>query len=333
MTEKNFIITSYTEGRNSLIKKTLLHELVASIKRYWPDSYVIIASQSEVTYETQKLADYIIINRKFIDVPHGAGEVDSLRDAIGVLEKLGKTDCFKLCYDFIINDQNCHVFDEWKSHGKPFVSCWWRNTCLGIGSWIWYSTVDMQKKILDFPVLDQFLEKKILDTLESKNLMSECFIYNEGNDMLANTWASCGDQIVSGGASLIRDYGNIVAVVQTSSRDTSMLPLVLNSITSQTQLPNFLLIVDSNEVMVDMRTLPVYNSIFQKCEQLSIPWGVVFSNTVEGTIPSGYTWCWLVDEDSIPAYNDLEAMYRETILDATITSIEKHNQSKLYKLT
>ncbi len=330
---KNFIITSHTSGNNSVIKKAYLFGLVKSIKHYWPDSFVIVASQSDVEIDVHEFADYVLIDKSTVNVPHGAGELQLVKMSLNILEHLGKAENYKMTYDFVINDDNYHVFDEWQSHGKEFVSCWWKNSCLGIGSWLWYGTVSIQKDILDFPVLDHYLEKKILDSVESKGLMTKCHLYNGPDEMLAHTWDTCGDQIISGGADLKRDYGKVIAVVQTKSRDESILSLVLHSITNQTMLPAFLLIVDSNSSMVDMRDIPVYNKILTNCELRNIHWGVVFSDTVKSVMPNDFMWCWLVDENVIPDYNELEDLYKATVLDATVTSVKIPKKSKLYKLT
>lgn len=329
---KNFIITSHTSGNNRVIKAAYLLGLVKSIKKYWPDSFVIVASQSDVPSEVQDYADYVLIDKHTVNVPHGAGELQLVKLGLNILEHLGKADSYKMTYDFVINDDNCHIFDEWRSHGKGFVSCWWKNDCLGIGSWLWYGTLEMQREILDFPILDHYLEKKILDSVETKGLMENCHIYDGPDEMLAHTWETCGDQIISGGASLKRDYGTVMAAVQTKSRDESILPLVLHSILNQTMPPAFLLIVDSNNSMIDMRSLPVYNNIFRNCESRGIHWGVVFSESLENVLPRDFTWCWRVDENTLPEYNELETLYQATVIDNTITSIKIPNKSELYKV-
>lgn len=332
MASKNFIITSHTEGENSVVKKTLLHGLVKSIKRYYPDSYVIIASQCEVEYETQVLADYVIINRSFLNVPHGAGEVESLNAALTVLESQEKTDCFKLCYDFIINDSNYHVFDEWRRHNKAFVSCWWNTYGAGIGSWIWYGTISFQKNLLNFPVFDMFLEQKFLKIIEENQLFDQCYIYDTPDAMLANTWEYCGDQAIGSGTGLKRDYGSVLAVIPSTDRTTSVLPLVYHAVVNQKLKPAHLQIIERTE-FVDLRNDPVYQKLFNLCEQNGINWSVVFSPNVEQAILPGFTWCWCLDENVIPAYNELETLYRATILDHTIESIEVPNGSKLFKLS
>lgn len=333
MTIKNFIITSHTEGKNAFVKKTLLHGLVQSIKKYWPESYVIIASQSEVEYDTQLLADYVVVNRSFQDIPHGVGEVESLNAALTVLESQGKTECYKLCYDFIINDSNFHVFDEWKSHNKDFVACWWNSIGLGVGTWIWYGTTDFQRKILNFPVLDMFLEQKVLQIIENNQLFDQCYIYETPNAMLANTWEFCGDQAISGGSGLKRDYGSILAVVQSKNRLASVLPLVYHSVVTQKLKPAHLLLVDSGAEFVDLRHDPVYQKLFQLCEHAGISWSVIFSTNVDQVLPPGFMWRWDLDENTIPAYNELETLYRATILDHTISSVAVPNGSKLTKLS
>lgn len=329
---KNFIITSHTAGNNSLIKRAFLINLVKSIKTYWPDSFIIVGSQSEVEADVHTYADYVLVDKHTVNEPHGAGELQLVKLCLGILEHLGKADSYKMTYDFVINDQNCHVFDEWRSHGKEFVSCWWENTCVGIGSWLWYGSVAMQRRILDFDTLEYFLEKKILDSVESKGLLEACYLYDTPDQMLAGTWGTCGDQIISGGASLKRDYGKVIAVVQTKSRNSSSLPLVLQAIATQSEPPASLLIVDSNIEIVDMRNIPMYNSIFKKCESRNIHWGVVFNNAIGPVIPKDFMWCWLVDENTIPDYNELEALYKTTVVDSAITSVKIPGKSELYNL-
>lgn len=332
MASKNFIITSHTEGENSVVKKALLHGLVKSIKLHWPNSYVIISSQSEVEYETQCIADYIITNRSFQNIPYGSGEVDSIKSALALLKSQGKHSCYKIGYDFVINESNCFILDEWANHKKEFVSCWWNSARSGIGSWLWFSTVSFMEQLLSFPVLDSFLEEKFLSMVHYNQWFDRCYLYDSANEMLANTWDTCGDLVLNGGNVLKRDYGSVLAVIPSTDRTTSVLPLVYHAVVNQKLKPAHLQIIERTE-FVDLRNDPVYQKLFNLCEQNGINWSVVFSPNVEQAILPGFTWCWCLDENVIPAYNELETLYRATILDHTIESIEVPNGSKLFKLS
>jgi hypothetical protein len=319
---KSFLITSHTEGAHPVEQRTILNGLVKSLKHYFPDCFIVLASQSNVEFETQNFADYVVVDKLTSNVPHGAGEVALINTGLDVLEQFGRHDCFKLCYDFIIDDTNYQSFDQWQSHGKEFVSCWWHNNVLGIGSWAWYATVEMQRKLFSFKDLDRFLEKKILDTITDQNLMDRCFIYETANQLLNNTWSTHGDVVHSGGNVLKHNYGKIASIVVSNERDNLSLPIVLHMIINQTKLPDRLIIFDNNTIKVDLRTIPVYNNIFTQCQQKGIAWNVVFGNQLDIAPVEDCTWSWTVDENNIPTHTELENLYRYTILNSSANYIE-----------
>jgi hypothetical protein len=327
---KSFLITSHTGGNYAQEKRAIVNGLLRSLKRYFPDCFIVLASQSDVEFETQQFADYVIVDKLSSNIPHGAGEVAIVGAALTVLERFGRPDCFKLCYDFIIDDTNYTSFDQWKSHGKDFVSCWWGNIVPGIGTWAWYATVEMQRKLFSFNRLDGFLEKKILDTITEQGLMDQCYIYETEQQFLNNTWITHGDIVHNSGNVLKHNYGTIGCIVITNARENSALPIVLHSIINQSKSPNRLLIFDNNENKVDLRTIPLYNKIFVQCEEKGIIWGVVFGDNLDIVSTVGCTWCWQVDENIVPSYNELETLYRHTITNYGTDYVK--NNSTLRKL-
>lgn len=327
---KSFLITTHTEGKNSLEKSAITLGLLKSLKHYFPDCFIVLVSQSNLELDIQRYADYVVIDKLSPDVPHGAGEVALINAGLDVLEQFGRKDCFKMCYDFIIDDTNYLSFDRWKSHGKNFVSCWWRNNVLGIGSWVWYATVEIQRKMFSFKGLDRFLEKKILDTITEQELMEQCCIYDNEELMLNNTWKTHGDIVHDGGNRLKHNYGTVACAVVSNNRETSLLPLVLHSIVNQTKLPDRLVLFDNNAEKVDLRTIPIYNNIFAQCEQKGIAWSVVFGNNLELVKQFGTNWCWQVNENTSISNTELESLYKETIMKFGINDVK--NNSLLFRL-
>lgn len=327
---KNFLITAHTQGSNSFIRQTIAEGLLKSLRYFFPDCFIVLASQSDVTFETQQYADVVVIDKVSTNVPYGAGEVALVHAGLEVLERFGRTDCFKLVYDFAIDETNYMSFDNWQSHGKDFVSCWWRSNGLGIGTWVWYGTVDILKKIYSFDYLDMLVEHKILSTVTEQGLINHCFIYENEHEMLNNTWVTHGDLVNAGGAYLKHNYGTVACAVVSNSRENSLLPLVLHSVVNQSRSPEWLILFDNNAEKVDLRTIPVYNNIFSQCEQRGIIWSVVFGNDLEFVKHLGVNWCWQVDENASISNTELEMLYKTTITNFGITDIK--NNSRLFRI-
>jgi hypothetical protein len=322
---KSFLITSHTEGINSFEKKIILWGLVKNLKEYFPDCFIIITSQSEVDFETQQLADYIIVDKKTINEPHGAGEVALLNAGLKVLEQFGRKDCFKLVYDFIIDETNHQVFDQWLSHNKQFVGCFWKTVGLGIGSWCWWGTTDIQRKILDFDNLDMYLEWKIYQSILDKNLLDDCYIYDTNDDMFNGNWIERCDLVHDGGRRLKFNYGNVVAVGILDDLNIDQLPITIQSLIDQEKAFTHLLLVDARRDKLDLRVNPSYQNLLYMLGQKNISWHLIYwigeKELYDYVKELDYDWvCWF----NQPIYLDkkwLKKIYKKIILNRKLAII------------
>lgn len=325
---KNFIITSHTEGGPAFEKRALLHRLVQNLKLYFPDSLVVIASSSQVELETQKIADYVLVDGKNIDHPHGQGEIKSIQAAIQILKQFGADDFFKLCYDFIIDESNYNVFDQWLSYNKSFVSCYWRTSGIGIGTWAFYSSVDFINKIFDFEMLDTFLEWKVLDKINEKSLINDCFIYENPEDLFNGDWSKC-DLINSGGYKLKYDYGKICAVVDIIDKNSNHSIFTIRSLLDQEKLPDHICLVDYRNDKTDLRIDPTYSDIFLRLDKKGITWNLMFYHSENNILnilrDLNHTWCFLVKNGEYLKSSCLKNLFRETMFIPNVGVIKEDN--------
>jgi len=332
---KSFLITSHTEGSYPFEQRSILNGLVKSLKRYFPDCFIVIASQSEVEVDTQQIADYVIVDRQTVNQPYGAGEIALLDAGLRTMTRFGRKDCYKIVYDFLIDDTNYQVFDQWLTHGKDFVGCYWRANGLGIGSWVWYGTVEIQKKIVDFDSLNMNLECKILESVQNKKLLDNCYIYDNHELMFNGNWVNNCDLVHAGGSVLKHKYGTVAAVVELTDDSESRVPRVIQSLAEQSKHANHLVLVDRRTVKEDLRVKEVYQDLFALLGNRNISWNLIYYvNDVQvltHLVELGHGWCWLVDNKKLLDRDALKNMYRVIILDYNIGTISLGNGSLFYR--
>lgn len=332
---KSFLITSHTEGAHPFEQRTVLNGLVKSLKHYFPDCFIVVASQSEVEVDTQQLADYVIIDRKTVNQPYGSGEVALLTAGLNIMKQFGRTDCYKMVYDFIIDDTNYQVFDQWLSHDKDFVGCYWRTTGLGIGSWIWYGTVEIQQKILDVGPLTMFLEWTLLDSIKNKNLIDSCYIYHDHEAMFNGDWFDRCDLVHSGGAVLKHNYGTVVASLDLTDETEYYIPVLIQQLSNQTKCPNHLVLVDHRSNKTDLRTKEVYQDLFTLLSEKQISWNLIFygnqKQVVDHLNDLGHTWCWLINSKKVLNQSALKTMYQHIIFNSSVGTIIDLDGNLLYR--
>jgi glycosyltransferase involved in cell wall biosynthesis len=107
----------------------------------------------------------------------------------------------------------------------------------------------------------------------------------------------------------------ILAYISTRGRYDVMLPLAINSIIVQTLRPNHLIIFDDNDQPVDLRTIPVYQHLFQMLTSKGIKWEVIFGqkkgqhfNHQMANQMKDYDWCWRMDDDCVAEPDVLEKL-------------------------
>jgi hypothetical protein len=332
---KSFLITSHTEGAHPFEQRTILNGLVKSLKHYFPDCFIVVASQSQVEVDTQQIVDYVVIDQTTVNQPYGAGEIALLNAGLDVMIRFGKTDCYKMVYDFVIDDRNYQVFDQWLTHGKDFVGCYWHSDGLGIGSWIWYGSVKMQKKILDFNNLNMHLECKLLESVRVKNLIDSCYLYDNNESMFNGDWFDRCDLVHAGGAVLKHKYGTVAAALELTDDTEYYIPMIIGQIADQTKRPNHLVLIDRRTVKEDLRTKEVYQCMFEVLRDRQISWNLIFytspKHTIDHLADLGQTWCWLIDNQTYLDKDVLKQLYRTIIVNYNVGTISGISNTLFYR--
>ena len=104
----------------------------------------------------------------------------------------------------------------------------------------------------------------------------------------------------------------------TRGRYFSTLPLAIQSIISQTQLPEKIIIYDDTEKKIDLRTVPLYQYLFSNMKNLGIDFEVLFGN-LTGQVRghqialerSKTDLIFRMDDDEIIPHNLLETFYND----------------------
>jgi hypothetical protein len=332
---KSFLITSHTEGVYPFEQRTILNGLVKSLKQFFPDCFIVVASQSQVDVDTQLLADYVIVDRKTENLPYGAGEIGLLQAGLNIMAMFGRKDCYKIVYDFLIDQTNYQVFDQWLEHKKEFVGCYWKVNGVGLGSWCWYGTIDFQQQLIDFGPLDNNLEIKLLESAQTKGLLDRCYIYNTHELMFNNAWHDRCDLVHAGGSILKHRYGAVLAVLEITDESESYIPLILQSLANQTKLPNHLVLVESRRNPADLRTRSDYQDLFSLLSQKQIPWNLIYkvdsSTLLKYLAYLGHEWCWLIPNQHLLNADTLKCFYRKIMLDYNIGTISDTNNNLFYR--
>jgi len=332
---KNFLITSHTEGKFPNEQKILLQGLVTSLKKFFPDCFILLASQCPVSVETQQTVDYLIVDQITPNVPHGYGELELVRSAIGIMKKFNKTSFYKIVYDFIIDETNYRVFDQWLEHKKDFVSCYWRTNGLGVGTWVWYSDTELANKIFDFSSLNSYIECKTLESIVQKNLSDSCYLYKDHNEMFNGDWNSKCDLVHAGGKKLRYNYESALAVLKLTDDNQLIFLPILYSVLNQTFSPTRVLINDKRTNPGDLRKEQHYSNFFNLLIKNKISWEVIFTadenNLLVRLDEIGSHWCWLIESDSILQSNALKENYQQMIFNFGIGAVIDSNNNVFYK--
>jgi len=107
---------------------------------------------------------------------------------------------------------------------------------------------------------------------------------------------------------------SVLCIVPTSNRYFTTLPLVLESILTQTVKPDKLIIYDDSDEHVDLRENPVYGYIFHHLDTAGINWNVLWSKgkgqhkAHQSANTSGYDFVWRLDDDTVAEANVLETL-------------------------
>lgn len=335
---KSFLITSHTQGSFPIEQTALLKGLIENLRHFNPKSFIVVASQSSIGSEIEQLADYVVIDRTTVNEPYGAGELALVRAGLEVMEKFNRPNCYKITYDFVIDHTNYWVLDHWSQYNRDFVSCYWRTVGVGVGSWAWWGTVEIQKKIFNSIVLDNYLEHKIRDVIHSQGLLDRCYFYEDKEDMFYgdhDAWFSRCDLVHAGGTVLKHNYGTTVAVARLNDDNADYFGTQLWMILNQTKKIDHLLLVDGRKQPTDIRADSRYQMFIKTAAEKNIIWTLIFDPGDDRMLLEyignlNHKWCWLVSVNSIPDIKALEKFYQKMIVNFYDTGSVRDGDKNLF---
>ena len=106
----------------------------------------------------------------------------------------------------------------------------------------------------------------------------------------------------------------VLCSISTKGRYDTTLSMAIQSVLSQTVLPDKLVIFDDNDDPKDLREMQHYNYLFKIMDEKSLQWEVIFgrkkgqhyNHQMANTM--GYEWVWRLDDDTIAESNVLEKL-------------------------
>lgn len=326
---KNFLIISHTEGAFPLEQRIILENLVSNLKRIFPDCFIFVASNCEIEFQTQKYIDYVLVDKITKNDPHGMAELKLVKQSLKLLKEFNCETVFKLSYDFLIDDSNFHNLNLWESINKEFVSCYWRTNGLGIGTWIYFGKISFIENILDFDFLDMFFEWKLYQSITNKNLLENCFLYDNNQEMFGGDWSNC-DLVYAAGTRLKYNYGSICTVLYLEDNLELNTFLSIQALLYQQKKPNHILFIDKRTNKIDLRTLPRYQEVFDKLAVHNISWNLLYyvdeNLNLQHIIDLNHTWCWYLKYSDYLDTSILKQLYQHIINNRNIGYINQSNQ-------
>ncbi len=111
---------------------------------------------------------------------------------------------------------------------------------------------------------------------------------------------------------------SILCSISTRGRYDTTLPMAIQSVITQTLVPNKLVIFDDNDQPKDTREIQHYEYLFRMLDEKGIEWQVIFgqkkgqhfNHQMANTM--GYKWVWRLDDDTVAEPNVLENLYNQT---------------------
>ena len=110
----------------------------------------------------------------------------------------------------------------------------------------------------------------------------------------------------------------ILCSISTKGRYDTTLPMAIQSVLTQTVLPNKLVLFDDNDEPKDLREIQHYQYLFKMMDEKGLAWEVVFgpkkgqhyNHQMANTM--GYEWVWRLDDDTVAEPNVLETLLSYT---------------------
>jgi len=123
----------------------------------------------------------------------------------------------------------------------------------------------------------------------------------------------------------IMNKKNILCSISTRGRYDTTLAMSIQSVLSQTLLPDALYIYDDNDEPKDLREIQHYHYLFRMLDEKNISWKIIFGQKKgqhynhQLANKEGYNWVWRLDDDTIAEPNVLQTLYEAT--DSTVGAV------------
>jgi hypothetical protein len=214
-----FLITSYLGGNNSLSKKEHLVKYIYQIRKYFPNSYILLIDSIN-DYDLSKMCDLYVCENENYNIPYGQADLTKIKIGLSIFEGTSVKWFIRSSYDYWINDTIYNKITEWSRillNGAKVVVPRWKagsndiaylndSASTGYGCF----TVEGARKLFndwDFENNELIVEgqfyNKILNTLTE----NEYYIYNSNEEMFGcmifDVFNNRGDKINTDRLSLI----------------------------------------------------------------------------------------------------------------------------------
>lgn len=109
---------------------------------------------------------------------------------------------------------------------------------------------------------------------------------------------------------------HVLCSISTCNRYRTTLPLALTSVVNQTRVPDQLIVFDDSDPAEDLRSDPLYNSLFKMMDSKGISWEWIWAgkkgqhHNHQSANRRAREWVWRVDDDNIAEPNVLETLLK-----------------------
>lgn len=216
MNDTAIIVTSYTGGPQSELKKKMTKVLCKTLRQTTP-YYICLATHSTLDEETQNYCHgYVYDCDNSFDIngvpppgqtTHGMAEVKSIHNALNYLERFKFKNFFKIAYDNtpIINYND--IIQKCKdicSNNKSMVTAQWGNN-YSLGVHMFYSTIEFYRIIYDLErpyTIREQNEINLFNNIRDLGLMNRVHIIENYDNFLGYN----SNQYSHHGGNLVFDY-------------------------------------------------------------------------------------------------------------------------------
>jgi hypothetical protein len=194
MDKTYFLITSYTGGPFSTEKANHLIKYLKQIKKYYPNSYIVLID-SIPNEEIAKLCDLYICELLNKDDNHYAqGDLDKINIGLNLLEWLGAKYVIKTAYDYWVDDTIFEQQKQWiklLESGIKIIGSQWgdvkHNVTFPNSISVGHGCYDIQAAkylfTIDTVPTEPIFEQKVYSRLVKIFEPSDYYIYPSNNEM------------------------------------------------------------------------------------------------------------------------------------------------------